>query len=103
MEAQVQQLQEALEALQQKVCEADAAHAHPPAKFVYAARKMSKFDGARDKLDDWLQEARSTITNMGLIGQDASEFLITHLEGEAELEVKVLLVEKQFGDGLGHN
>ena len=109
MEGQLAELQAALQSLQQKVEGAGAAH--PPAKFVYAARKMSKFDGSRDKLDDWIQEAKSTIANMGLKGKDASEFLITHLEGEAKREVKVLtteersnpeevlsLIEKQFGE-----
>jgi hypothetical protein len=111
MEAQVEQLQAALEQLKQQV-EAGAPAGHPP-KFVYAARKMTKFDGSRDKLDDWIQEARSTISNMGLQGTDASEFLITHLESNAKKEVKVLtteersdptkvldLIERQFGEKL---
>lgn len=89
---------------------APQAHA---AKFVYAARKMSKFDGARDRLEDWLQEARSTISNMGLKDKDASEFLITHLEGAAKRETRLLseaeradpkevlkLLETQFGERL---
>ena len=61
MEAQVQQLKEALEALKQQV---GVGVAQPPAKFVYAAKKIARYDGTRDKLDDWIQEARSTITNI---------------------------------------
>ena len=49
------------------------------------------------------------INNMGLTWEDDNEFLITHLEGDATQEIKVLtpsekmvleLIDKQFGDHL---
>lgn len=93
--------------------EANGAGALPPSKFVYAARKMSKFDGNQDRLEDWVQEAKSVISNMGLTGKGASEFLISHLEGDAKREVRVLttaqrakpesvltLLGNQFGERL---
>ena len=64
-------------------------------KFVYTARKMSKFDGQQSRLEDWVQEVKSTISNMGLTGSDASEFLVSHLEGGAKHEVRLLTKEER--------
>ena len=66
------------------------------AKFVYAVRKLSKFSDQLHGLDDWIQEARSTISNMGLAGEEASEFLVTHLEGNAKREVRVLTTAERL-------
>lgn len=116
LKAQVEALKTELDALKTKPeagTSGGGAMAPQPPKFVYAARKMSKFDGSQDRLEDWIQEAKSVISNMGLTGKGASEFLISHLEGDAKREVRVLttaqradpefllkLIENQFGERL---
>ena len=46
---------------------------------VYAPRKLSKFDGSPDKLDDWILEAKSVLEAQGLDGKKGGDHLLNHL------------------------
>lgn len=64
-----------------------AAQAAPPSvKVVYSHRKLSNFDGDTAKLDDWTTEAKAAIRTQALGGEDAVDFLKTHLVGAAKNE-----------------
>jgi DNA-binding protein YbaB len=82
----------------------------PAVHVVYAPRKLSKFDGNSEQLEDWLLEAKSAVEAQSLTGKKAGDFLLNHLEGSAKLEIKYAgddrddpdkiyeLLRKAFGD-----
>ena len=89
-----------------------AATAQNP-RYVYSAKKLRKYAGDTADLEDWLLEARNYLATTGYEGKDASDFLLTHLEGAARKEIRMLssedkkdpekilsLTEKQFGERL---
>ena len=57
-------------------------------RVVYSNRKLAKYEGSADQLEDWEREARFLLESQGLTGKAAGEFLLSALDGAAKKEVR---------------
>ena len=90
-EAEVEKLKQENAELEDKLAQARELN---KTKIVYAPRKLNKYEGDREQLDDWLAEASAAVAAQGLTGKNAADFIISHLDKEAKNEVKYSLSPK---------
>ena len=88
-QAEVDQLKKQVDDLTALIKAANLGTGQTPSapRYVYIPKKLRKFSGDRSEMEDWVHEAKSLLATMGYTGKDASDFLITHLEGAAKKEI----------------
>ena len=86
-EAEVEKLKKEHAELEDKLAEARELN---KTKIVYAPRKLNKYEGDREQLDDWLGEVSAAVAAQGLTGKNAADFIISHLDKRQKMKSNIV-------------
>jgi transposase InsO family protein len=87
MDPEVVKLKDELKTMKFRLDKAEQ-EANAKTRVVYTERKLATFDGNSAGLAGWVEQARSCLANRGLTGKDGVQYLLAHLEGPAEGELR---------------